>query len=325
MGSPFRHSFVPAWVGRLRGGRLETLARVLVTTGRVFVQTKATTRAAALSYNSLFCLGPLVAILAIAAGLVLGQGNSSPTAKMLDQALQFIAPQLREYKNPAQPLGASQKASPAVATAANLINRFVHRARRGYGGTIGIIVLIAIAMMLFSSIEQALNEIWDVRSNRSWAARLLRYAVALVFGVLLFVTAATLPGAGAFAAAFKNRLPFGREVGLSLQWLLPLVGYGLVAGLLTLFYRLAPYARVTWRAAFIGGLVVAAALVLNNVCAFLYLHRVVQTQDLYGSLALVPVLMFGLYIFWLCLLIGGHLSFAVQNARTLEGTSGGKR
>jgi membrane protein len=74
-----------------------------------------------------------------------------------------------------------------------------------------------------------------------------------------------------------------------------------------------PNTRVYWRAALVGALVVAALLMLNNFLAFLYLRRVIMEESLYGSLGILPVLMVGLYIFWLYVLIGGQISYAVQN------------
>ncbi len=47
--------------------------------------------------------------------------------------------------------------------------------------------------------------------------------------------------------------------------------------------------------------------------AFFYVRRVVLTQNLYGQLAVPLVLMLGLWVFWLYVLIGGVISYAVQN------------
>jgi membrane protein len=70
---------------------------------------------------------------------------------------------------------------------------------------------------------------------------------------------------------------------------------------------------VSWPAALSGALAVAVLLTLNNFLQFLYLERVLLTRSLFGSLGIIPVLMFGLYIFWLFILIGGQISYAVQN------------
>ena len=48
--------------------------------------------------------------------------------------------------------------------------------------------------------------------------------------------------------------------------------------------------------------------------SFLYVQRVVDTNSLYGSVGIIVVLMLGLYIFWLLILLGGQITYAVQNA-----------
>jgi membrane protein len=48
--------------------------------------------------------------------------------------------------------------------------------------------------------------------------------------------------------------------------------------------------------------------------SFLYVQRVVDTRSLYGSVGIIVVLMLGLYVFWLLILFGGQLTYAVQNA-----------
>jgi membrane protein len=95
--------------------------------------------------------------------------------------------------------------------------------------------------------------------------------------------------------------------------MLPAFALPLLVGFLTLVYRVIPNTHVFWRAAFVGAVVVAALLLLNNVVALLYVKRVVLERSLYGSLAIFPVFMLGLYIFWLYVLIGGVISYAVQN------------
>jgi membrane protein len=99
----------------------------------------------------------------------------------------------------------------------------------------------------------------------------------------------------------------------ALGWSLPVFSLCLLTLMLTLVYRVVPNTPVLWRAALAGGAVVALLLLLNNVVAFLYVRRVVLTQNLYGQLAVPLVLVLGLYVFWLYVLIGGVISYAVQN------------
>src|SRR5471030_2607465 len=143
--------------------------------------------------------------------------------------------------------------------------------------------------------------------------RVVFYWTVLTLGAVLFFAAVAGLSAGAFINAFAGKLPGGAHLHALLQLLLPSLSVVLLVAILTLFYRFIPNTKVWWRAAFLGALVVAALLVLNNWLAFLYVRRVALQSSLYGSLSLLPVLMAGLYIFWLFVLVGGQLSYAVQN------------
>jgi membrane protein len=197
-----------------------------------------------------------------------------------------------------------------------LITNIITQAQSGSAGAFGAFTLILIVLLLFKSVEDAFNDIWGVHQGRSILMRVVLYWTVLTLGAVLFFTAVALLGAGAFLQVFKgftDRLPGGPEMLKFFGWVLPTFGFALVAGMLALFYRVIPNTRVFWRAAFTGALVVAALLMLNNYAAFLYMRRVVLEKSLYGSLAILPVLMFGLYVFWLYVLIGGIVSYAVQN------------
>jgi membrane protein len=143
--------------------------------------------------------------------------------------------------------------------------------------------------------------------------RIVLYWTVLTLGAVLFFAAVALLGAGTFFNVFMEKLPGGAEKFQNLGWLIQLFSFALLAVMLTLFYRVIPNTRVFWKAALIGGLVVGGLLLLNNVVAFLYLKRVYLERSLYGSLALPLVIMSGLYIFWLCVLTGGIVSYAIQN------------
>jgi membrane protein len=66
--------------------------------------------------------------------------------------------------------------------------------------------------------------------------------------------------------------------------------------------------------AFSGAILVVVLLILYNMLSFLYVGRVVQTNSLYGSVGIIVVLMLGLWVFWLLILLGGQVTYAVQNA-----------
>jgi len=147
--------------------------------------------------------------------------------------------------------------------------------------------------------------------------RIVVYWTVFSLGVLAAFTAGTLLSASALGNFFAH-LPWGLDV-LNLHGILPhLLSFLLLAALLAGFYRFIPNTTVRWIPAISGGAVVALCLVLNNYLSFLYVRQVLSAQSLYGSIGIIPVLMFGLYIFWMLILLGGQYTFAVQNANYLS-------
>lgn len=289
--------------------------RVVSITWTVFFETKVPARAAALSFSSLLGLGPLVAIAVLIGGFVLGNNaDQSLVANKLGQILEKIVPQLKQLESAD---AAAQTAGAAVAPEiVSLLNGFIVSARSGSAGVLGALSLILVVLLLFKSVEDAFNDIWGVRLGRSLLMRVVFYWTILTLGAVLFFAAIALLGASAALSVFKTsieRLPGGHELLAVLDWSLPLFSLTLLVAMLMLVYRVIPNTRVFWRAAFAGALVVAALIMLNNFVALFYVRRVILTKSLYGSLALPIVLMLGLYVFWLYLLIGGVISYAVQN------------
>ncbi|MEO6006091.1 MAG: YihY/virulence factor BrkB family protein [Opitutus sp.] len=327
--------------------------RVISITWTVFNETKAASRAAALSFSSLLGLGPLVAITVLIAGFTLDEKESPQlAANTLGRLISFVAPQLSKYpqevlekrvaqnetaadgKSPAEPPKPQFPAPPefrAVDPAhpqnllepepvnpkvVELLNNFIIGARSGSAGAFGFLSLILIVLVLFKTVEDTFNEIWGVRSGRSFLMRIVYYWTVLTLGAVLFFASVTLLGASAFMNVFTEaieRLPFSAQMAVAMQWSVPAFSFSLLVLLLTAFYRVIPNTRVYWRAALIGAVVVASLMWLNNFLAFVYVRRVIMEESLYGSLGILPVLMFGLYIFWLYVLIGGQISYAVQN------------
>lgn len=326
-------------------GWFYAVLRVLSITFTVFMETKIPSRAAALSFSSILGLGPLLAIGILVGGFVLGNnGDPKLVVNKLNDLLHFIAPQLQTLEEveddvmlialppppaPAQaPATAAASAATAPAAAApavdlapvavnpeliGMIEGIIASARSGSAGVFGALSLIFIVLLLFKAVEDAFNDIWGVRQGRSLLMRVVFYWTILTLGAVLFFAAVALLGAGAFVNVFVEKLPFGSNLVQLIRWLLPVASFSFVALVLMLVYRVIPNTRVFWRAALIGALVVATLMMLNNFVALFYARRVLQTKSLYGSLALPLVLMLGLYVFWLYVLIGGVISYAVQN------------
>lgn len=326
-------------------GRFQALLRVVSITLTGLNETKSASRAASLSFSTLLGLGPLMAIAVLVAGFVLDRQDPDLAVNTLNRLIKFVAPQVTQYEQ----LEARQKAAGApevarsdVVAAANLnipppatdgtievpegavavnpelvelIDGFIDGSRSSTAGIVGLITLIVIVLQLFTSVENAFNEIWGVRQGRSWLMRIVYYWTVLTLGAVLFFAVVTTLSAGAYLNMVENSIPFGLGAHFAdfLRWMLPSLSIVLLVGVLALFYKFIPNTRVLWLSAIAGAVLVGALVVANNYLAFLYLSKVVQQRSLFGSLGILPILMFGLYVFWFFLLLGGQVSYAIQN------------
>ena len=283
---------------------------------------KVAARAAALSYSSMLALGPLVAISVLIAGLALGDRDPADMARNLNQVIGFIAPQVRGFDDNTPPAtfhAEGRTPPPAIATApadpelVRVIGNFITHSRSGAAGAIGLSILLLIVLQLFSSVENTFNDIWGVRRGRSWMSRIIYYWAAVSLGAVLFFASFTLLSAGPFISVWISKLPMAAGLRTLYQYTLPALSVALLVLILTVFYRIVPNTRVRWGVALSGAIIVAALLFLNNYVAFLYLQGVLRSKSLYGSVGLLPILMAGLYIFWFIVLVGGQITYAVQN------------
>lgn len=300
-------------------GRWFAFLRIISITFSGLAEIKVAARAAALSYSSLLGLGPLVTLAVLIAGFALGDRDPAVLARSLNNVISFIAPQVGQYdraaREQAREPGAVMPASEAEPDPelVRTIVHFIESSRSGTAGAVGLLTLLLIAIQLFSSIENTFNDIWGVRRGRSWIMRVVYYWTVITLGALLFFTSFTLLSAGTFISVFFEKLPLGNHLKAAFSWVLPGSSAFLLATILTLFYRAIPNTRVRWSAAILGAVIVTLLLLLNNTLAFLYFKRVVINKSLYGSLALPIVLMVGLYVFWFFVLVGGQITYAVQN------------
>ncbi len=197
--------------------------------------------------------------------------------------------------------------------AARYINNFIQNTRSGALGVTGSVLLIFAAISMLTRIEDTFNDIWGVARGRSWFMRIVLYWGVISLAPLLMVVAIGL-ATGPHLETTKRLLitmpVIGHYVSAVVFHILPVL---LLCLTFALFYMLIPNTKVHWTAAVVGGLVGGILWHLNNLASVLFVSRVVSNSKIYGSLAIVPVFMIGLYFGWLILLFGAQVAYAFQN------------
>ena len=294
-------------------GRFFALLRVVSITLTGLREIRLLSRAAALSYSSLLGIGPLIALGVLVAGTVLQNTDTEATVAKLAGAIRFVAPQLDQLERTAAAVGdPAQGAVDQMLT--ELLGNFIEGSRSGTLGVAGALMLVVIVIQLFVSVEESFNTIWGVRRGRSLFLRIVIYWTAVTLGAVLTLAALSLLSASTLAGAFAN-VPWGAELHAALRWSGPLIAFGTLVGLFTCFYRFIPNTNVRWIPSLVGAAVVVLLLFANNYLAFVYFKSVVRSWSLFRSLSVLPVLMAGMFVFWVIVLLGGQLTYAIQNVR----------
>lgn len=298
-------------------GRFIAAIRVCMVAAGGIKENQIAVRAASLTYSSLLALGPAVALGVMVAGFLLS-GDNAIVETVINRIMEFVAPQFNEAGDTAG--GTVESVQQATSGLQQMFQNFIAHARSGAVGVVGSIMLIVIVIQLLTTIEKALNDIWGVERGRSLWQRVLAYWSFMSLGTILVVASASLVSLGPIVKWMRSKaedLPAWMQSGFAhaLPVLGPVLALACFTLLLALFYRFFPNTKVRWKAALVGAFAATLLIGLNYMLSFLYVSKVVSTTALYGSVGIIPVLMLGLYIFWFIILIGGQITYAVQNSR----------
>lgn len=163
-------------------------------------------------------------------------------------------------------------------------------------GVVGFLGSIGGAMLLFITLEDAMNQIWRAKLRRSLVAKFA-----------MFYTLTTLAPLVIFFSLAQPIVARITDQGFSL---VPYLSTDLA---FVLALRFLPATAVTWRAAFAGGLVGAALFEVGKRGFTLYLGTFRTYEGTYGALALIPVFCVWAYFSWLIVLLSAEVAYVVQH------------
>ena len=169
--------------------------------------------------------------------------------------------------------------------------------------TTGIILLVVIALMLMSTINSALDNIWHITKRRSLIGRFLVYWAILTLGPVLI-------GIGFYSTSYLLALPLVDSVDTSR--LLTLMPFYTTSIAFTLLYILVPNTSVNTRHAIAGGVTAAILFELAKYTFGLYVKAVPTYQVIYGAMAVIPMFLIWIYVSWLIVLLGAQISYSLS-------------
>lgn len=246
---------------------------------RWMIEDRGTGLAALLTIQTLLSTVPIIGVALLLVGLM----DENAGAKLLHDMFRSLVPETDR---------AAEMAEGAMALARNVTV--------GHLGGVGFLATLVIAFVLFLTLERTFNRIWRVARRRS-----------LLLQFTMFYTLATL---GPVLMLLSLATPLVAGVSL-------VVGTPIVTTIVSLILlnRFLPYTQVRWRAALIGGGISAVLLELAKYVFGFYAARfALQTYEgLYGSLAILPILIVWSYASWLVILLGAEITYAVHSRRAI--------
>jgi len=257
------------------------LAISFFTTKRVF------NKAAALTYSTLLSIVPILAVVfAIARGFGFNR---------------YIEIWFRETFA-SQPLAAE--------AIIGWVNSYLVHTKSGIFLGVGLVFMLYTVLMLVSNIEQAFNEIWQVKTPRSIFRTFTDYlAMFFMFPILIVISS----GLSIFVATIASSLPDYLLLGSFVRFLVSLSPYVLMSALFIALYVFMPNTHVKVKNAIVPG---ALAGIAMQWLQFFYIHSQIWMTSynaIYGSFAALPLFMLWVQISWTICLFGAELTYTSQN------------
>ncbi|MCM2371562.1 YhjD/YihY/BrkB family envelope integrity protein [Aporhodopirellula aestuarii] len=176
-------------------------------------------------------------------------------------------------------------------------------------GVFGLLLFLYAAVALADSTEHLFNIIYDAPSQRPIHLRLAIHWSIITLGSGLLALSLYMSGQ---VVDWFNTIGAGSRPTWVLQHALSLLA-GWV--LLFLLYALMPNTHVSLRAAAIGSAVGAVLWEFAKYGFQIYVSKAVPYSALYGSLGLIPLFLFWIYVTWLIVLFGLILTYTTQTMR----------
>jgi membrane protein len=180
----------------------------------------------------------------------------------------------------------------------------------------GSLLLLAAALALLLTVENALNQLWQVKRNRPLHKRL---------GLYLLMLAAGPPALGLSLWATSHLL--GASLGLigplppSARFVLTLGPIALGAVVLGCLFYFVPNTRVRRRDALAGALLASITLELGKRGFGAYVLKLPTYKAVYGAFAAFPAFLLWVYFSWLVILAAALLSANLGRSRKAKSRS----
>ena len=266
------------WKIRLKGrpsGKIFFIKqlRIFLVAIRGFAEDKVQLRASALTFYSLLSIVP---VLAMVFGIAKGFGFEENLKTVLQENLE----------------GQQEILSEAMKFA----ERMLKNIKGGFIAGTGLVVLIWSVMKVLGNIENAFNNIWQIKKARGISRKLSDYlSLVVVAPILIFVSSG-------FTITQENSFLQGTIIeylGPVFRILVWVLSFTLIWFVFTLVYIIMPNTKVNFKSAFAGGIIAGSMFQLLQWGYVNFQSLLSGYGTIYGSFAALPLFLMWLQFSWL--------------------------
>lgn len=273
-----------------------SLLKVIKTAVNNFSEHKVLKMSAALSYTTMFSMGPLLLVILFLSDIFWGREATEGT--IYSQIKNFVGPSSAfQIQTIIENLSISDKGNLA--------------------GLIGIITLLIGATSVFAEIQDSINTIWGIKPKKQsgfWLylkARLLSFGVIGSFGFILLVSL----GISTIMDTLGNR--FLSQLSDSLFYLVYIINtlmtFIVISLLFGAIFTILPDAEIKWRQVRLASFTTAVLFMIGKFLISFYISSS-DIQNIYGTAGSFVVLMIWVYYSSVILYFGAEFakSYAIQ-------------
>jgi len=190
---------------------------------------------------------------------------------------------------------------------------------------VGLVLLLWMVIQVLGRIEGSFNTVWGISQGRNIWRKFTDYLSVMVILPILIVAATSIPIVD-FITRFLDES--------TANILRSIVSSGalraMTALLMTTFtfmfiLKFMPNTKVHSTPALVGGLVAAVLFIIwLKVCAGVQVGAA-RYGKIYGSFAVIPIVLAWVYVSWQIVLFGAEMAFAVQNCTTYRMEQGARQ
>ena len=180
-------------------------------------------------------------------------------------------------------------------------------------GIIGLLLFAVTSIMLLNRISESFNSIWGSKNRRSFIGKFTSYSSVIVFGTLFIGTSFTM------TAPIRKFLDGFPEIQFIIRLLIVLTPSIFIFFTFLLMITAIPAGKVKFKSSLIGALTGTILWGLARGAFTEGASYVIRMSKIYGSLAVIPIFLFWLYLIWIIIFLALEISYVHQYKMQWEG------